>query len=162
MSTQAEIKTERYWWRIFEFGILIKFLNGLWETAAGIAVIALGRDGVAKVFNAIGAWKSDMRPPHVLLTAGAQAVHGAATFVALYFLIHGLINIFLAVQLFRKRLWAYLFTMGVTVMFILYQFHRIDRFHSRFLMVLTIYDILFVLLTWHEYKYQKKLHTTHA
>jgi uncharacterized membrane protein len=152
---QNDTKLERYWWRIFEFGILVKFLNGLWETAAGISVFALGKSGVANLFEAMNQWKSDFRPPHALIDAGAQAVHGAATFVGLYFLIHGIVNIFLSVQLFRRQLWAYLATMAVTFLFITYQIHRIGRFHSKFLIALTIFDILFVVLTWHEYSYQR-------
>ena len=156
-----ELKSERYWWRIFEFGILIKFLNGLWETAVGITVLILGREGVARFFAFLNAWQSQFRPPHVLLNAGARAVHGAATFVALYFLVHGVINIFLSIQLFRKRLWAYLITMAVTMVFIGYQIHRIGRFHSLFLTMLTIYDVLFVILTWHEYQYQQTRLASH-
>ncbi len=81
---------------------------------------------------------------------------GAMKFAAVYILIHGVLNIFLVVQLYRERLWAYLVTIGAMIIFIIYQIYRISIYHSRVLTVITVIDVVFIFLAWNEYKLHKE------
>jgi uncharacterized membrane protein len=159
-------KTEFYWWRIFEFGVLLKAINGVWETIAGISILILGRNGLIHLFEFLARGELVEHPPDFLIRAGTRVIQGhvPATFVGLYFLLHGATNIFLSIQLYRNKLWAYLVTIGVMAVFIIYQLYRIRLYHSPLLQAVTVYDILFIMLTWHEYNYQKNIRAsqTHA
>ncbi len=153
-------KVEYYWRKIFEFGVFIKGLNGVWETIAGLSILIIGKARFGSLFSFLVRGELLENPHDWFINAAVQALQnfgGAKTFIGLYFLIHGVINIFLSIQLYRDRLWAYLATIGVTIIFIVYQLHRISLYHSRLLMAVTGYDVLFIILTWHEYQYQKKL-----
>lgn len=78
----------------------------------------------------------------------------AKIFAAIYIIAHGLLNIFLAIQLYRNRLWAYLVTISAMIIFVSYQIYRIILYQSGLLLGVTLFDLLFIILTWHEYRYQ--------
>ncbi len=80
----------------------------------------------------------------------------AQLFGALYLLSHGIIKIFLVVNLLRGKLWAYPATITVLSIFIIYQIYRLIYSYSLTLILLTIFDILIIGLTWHEYKLVKE------
>jgi uncharacterized membrane protein len=120
--------------QIFEFGIFVKGINGVWESVTGLLLIFLNKP----LFKFVGNFS-----------------HNTKIFVASYLLIHGILNLFLAVQLYRDRIWAYLATITVTTIFIFYQIHRIIQHHSIFLTFITVFDFLFVILAWHEYNRRK-------
>src|SRR5205807_89789 len=79
---------------------------------------------------------------------------GTRTFVGIYLLFHGLMNMFLAYNLYRNRLWAYPLSIAFTSVFFIYQMYRLTHTHSLILLVATVFDIFFILLTWHEYQHQ--------
>jgi len=158
--TLKNSKIEYYYRQIFELGIFLKGINGIWETIAGLSILIVGKARFANLFSFLARREIIENPHDRIINLGAQLLQGvdsAKTFVGLYFLIHGVVNIFLSIQLYRNRLWAYLVTIWVMVVFIAYQIHRISLYHSRFLMAVTVYDLLFTILTWHEYNYQKSL-----
>ena len=128
---------EKYWHKFFEIGVFVKGFNGIWETLSGLLVL---EDPSDHLINFLAG---------VLQNFSREA----QTFAALYILIHGALNIFLAVQLYRGKKWAYLFVINVTTLFVLYQIYRIGIHHSLLLTILTIIDILFVVVAWHEYRH---------
>ena len=81
---------------------------------------------------------------------------GVKIFAGLYILAHGLINLLLVLGLIKEKLWAYLVAVGVLGSFMLYQLYRIAYTQSVLLEILTVLDALFVIVIWHEYKYQIK------
>ncbi len=156
-----EIIQEKYWHRFFELGITLKAINGLWETVTGFLLLSkvnflywfyivsqneLVEDPNDKFFNFLS---------HGFLNFSADA----KKFIAIYLLVHGILNIFLAIQLYRQKHWAYLAMMATALIFVIYQIYRISVYHSLFLTFLTIFDAVFILLIWHEYKYHVNLKT---
>jgi uncharacterized membrane protein len=123
---------ERYLHDLFEIGVFFKAINGIWETLTGWLVFYFG---------------ITIRHHHM----------GARNFAAAYVLIHGIVNLFLAIQLLRQRLWAYLVAIGIMATFVIYQLYRIHHYHSRVLIFFTVVDILFIFLTWHEYRHRKQI-----
>ena len=77
-------------------------------------------------------------------------------FAAFYLLSHGVIKIFLVVGLLRNKLWAYPSAIVVYFLFIAYQLYRFTYTHSVFLVLLTVFDLFVIWLTWHEYKVVNK------
>ncbi len=137
---------ERYWHTFFEFGVLIKGFNGVLETVGGVLILFLSKSAFGSLFSFLARGELLQNLPA-----------GAKTFAAIYILLHGILNIFLAIQLYRNRLWAYLATISAMILFIFYQIYRINLHHSITLTVVTIFDLLFIALAWHEYQYQKRI-----
>lgn len=151
---------EKYWHNLFEFGILLKAFNGVWETVTGLAVFFVSKTTLNGWIDLL-AQKELLEDPNDYLinlsTHLLQLANGSAKFfAAAYILFHGLLNLFLAIQLYRKRMWAYVFTIWAIGLAVVYQIYRIFLHHSGVLIFLTILDIIFIALTWHEYLHQKK------
>lgn len=146
--------------QIFEFGIFIKGFNGVWETLSGLFILFSSKAAINKIFNFLAA-KELLEDPHdfffnFLFKFLENLSHNTQIFIAVYILFHGILNLFLAIQLARDKIWAYFATIIVMVVFLFYQVHRIILYHSTVLTVITIFDILFVILTWHEYNRKKR------
>jgi len=132
--------TQRFWHELFEAGVTLKAFNSVWETALGIFILSNPNHHITRHFD------------HLSLSM--------KSFIGAYLLFHGLLNIVLAYNLYKNRLWAYPFAIGTTSLFLVYQGYRLFHTHSLILLCVTIFDIAFMVLTWHEYKYQ--LHKRHA
>jgi uncharacterized membrane protein len=147
---------QKNWHDIFEVGVLIKGLNGLWGTISGFFILFLSEATLNHWFFRAthGELLEDPNDKLINFLAHAMKDFTADTkiFVAIYMLIHGLLNIFLAIQLRRDRHWAYIVTICATLLFMIYQVYRISLHHSLFLTFITIYDALFIILAWHEYE----------
>ncbi len=161
-----KILSPQYWHNLFKVGVALKGINGVWQTASGLFVLLVSRETLNGWFSFITEREllEDPRDGVInFLTHSLQDVSTSTqTFVALYMLIHGLLNIVLTIELSRDRHWAYLFAIGVTALFVLYQIYRISIFHSPFLTVVTAFDILFIILTYHEYRYHTEKSATPA
>jgi uncharacterized membrane protein len=68
-----------------------------------------------------------------------------------------LVKVLLVTCLWLNKLWAYPMTIGVFGAFALYQVFRFTHTHSWALIVLTIFDVLIILLTWNEYRHQETI-----
>ena len=150
---------QKYWHQLFELGVLIKGLNGLWETASGLLFLLLSRGALNRWFFALS-HSELLEEPHDKITNffshGLPYLStGTKTFIAFYVLFHGLLNLFLAIQLYRDKHWAYLVAMGAMAISVVYQIYRISVFHSLILTAVTIFDLCFIALTWHEYRYHR-------
>ena len=89
---------------------------------------------------------------HAASLFSVQAQH--ATFF--YLLIHGAVKVLLVWGLIKEKMWAYPATLAVLGIFILYQTYKMIVAFSPWLLALTIFDIVIIILVWHEYR----LHTT--
>jgi uncharacterized membrane protein len=78
-------------------------------------------------------------------------------FGAVYLLVHGAVKIGLVIALLLNRLWAYPCMIIVLLIFIGYQLYRIVLQPSVGLVVLTVFDALIVMLTWREYRRQRRI-----
>ncbi len=161
-----KLLSPQYWHNLFKVGVALKALNGIWETASGLFILLVSKETVNGWIAFITQRELLEDPNDSVITFLVHSLQNISTstqtFVALYILIHGLLNIFLTVELSRDRHWAYLVTIGITALFVLYQIYRISVFHSVFLTVFTVFDILFIILTWHEYKHHTEKSATPA
>jgi len=151
---------QKYWHKLFEVGVFIKGFNGLWETISGFLVLFVNKATFNSWFYLIARNELLEDPNDSLMNFLAHALQNLSNdtkiFAAVYVLAHGVLNIFLAIQLYRDKHWAYLVTIGTALVFMIYQIYRIGIHHSILLTVITIFDALFVMLAWHEYKYHKE------
>ena len=151
---------EKYWHRLFETTVFLKAINGVWETISGFALILISKVALENTFIALTRKELIEDPQDKLIaflnTQLGHLTSGGKDFAAIYILAHGILNIFLAYHLFKDRLWAYLVSIAFTALLTPYLVYRVSHTHSSILSIAIIFDILFMILTWHEYNYHKK------
>ena len=143
--------------KAFRISLYLKGLDGLLETVGGILLLIVTPGQI----NHLARWLTqgelsedphDFIASHILKTAhhltGASLAFGAA-----YLLAHGVVKIFLVIEVIRDHLWAYMGLIGVTALFVIYQVYRlaVDKF-SISLFLLTLFDLLIIYLTQNEYR----------
>jgi uncharacterized membrane protein len=152
-------KFENVLHQIFEFGVVIKGINGVWETLSGLLILFLSKATLDNLFYFLASKEMLEDPNDLFIRFSIKFLenlsHNTQIFIAIYILAHGILNLFLAIQLYRDKIWAYLATVSVMVVFIFYQMHRVLLYHSLVLIIITIFDILFIFLTLHEYNRKK-------
>lgn len=118
---------EKKWHWLFEAALIVRGINGIIEIIAGFFILSHGIQDLST---------------------------NTKIFVAIYILAHGVLNIFLSIQLYREKIWAYRATFVIMTGFVIYQLIRIYTYHSAMLITLTAIDLLFMALLWHEYRYK--------
>ncbi len=156
-----KLLSQTVWHDLFEAGIFFKALNSVWETLGGIFLLTRLHTWLTHIFVLVG--KVQLlgdRDDFIFRAITTQTEHlsvvSTRNFVGLYLLFHGLANAFLAYNLFRKHLWSYPVMIGFISLFLVYQIYRLTHTHSVVLLGVTLFDIAFIILTWHEYTYQLK------
>lgn len=148
---------EKYWHELFEASITIKAINGLWETISGVALLFITKAAINNAFIALTRKEltedAQDRFIHFLSIQLQHLSSNTKDFAGLYILTHGVVNLFLAYNLYRDRLWSYLVSIIFVSLSLLYLIYRVSHTHSLILIGIIIFDILFTILTWHEYKY---------
>lgn len=150
--------TQHFWHELFEAGVFLKAVNSLWETAAGLFVLSSAHPLLHNAFVFFS--REEYLGGHdefifqYITNHLTQLSVSTKNFVGLYLLLHGLLNMFLAYNLYKNRLWAYPVMIGVVSLFLTYQIYRFVHTHSIILLCITIFDLAFIVLTWHEYRYQ--------
>jgi len=86
----------------------------------------------------------------------------AVLFGAVYLLTHGAVKVVLVVALLLNKLWAYPWMIVVLLLFIGYQLYRISIDPTAGLIALTIFDVVIVLLTWREFRVQRRIRNDQA
>jgi uncharacterized membrane protein len=88
-----------------------------------------------------------------LLIKGARHLSvGTKLFGSFYLVSHGIIKVGIVISLWKRKLWAYPAAIVFFAVFILYQVYRYHYSRSIWLVFLTIFDVLIVILTWLEYR----------
>lgn len=153
----TDLVKEKFLHPLFEFGIVIKTIDGITETIIGFLILFLSRAKINSIFTYFARGELLEDPHDIVMNFLANIFQSistnAKTFAAIYILVHGIINLCLVVGLYRQKLWAYLAMMITITTFIVYQIYRISLYHSHGLIILTVFEALFLILTWHEYRY---------
>jgi uncharacterized membrane protein len=68
-----------------------------------------------------------------------------------------LAELWLIVGLLRQKLWYYPVAIVVFSLFAVYQLYRFAFSHSVWWLLITAVDLIVIGLTWHEYKYLRRL-----
>jgi len=144
---------------IFLLSLLLKGFNGIWETVSGGLVLFIGSQWLTSSFYRLTANELLEDPNDRLVDLAGNILRGASAdavrFAAAYLLLHGLLNIFLSIQPFRRKLWAYPTAIIVNLAAMAYQVHRVALHHSVFLTLITILDAIFVLFALAEYRRER-------
>jgi uncharacterized membrane protein len=146
--------------KTYEVGLAIKFIDGVFELAGGILVLALSASTIHGItrFLTESALQSD---PHNFIAthiqkAGNHLASGHNIFAAAFLLTHGLVKVVLVVCLLLNKLWAYPWALAILGLFLAYQFYQLvtaPTFGMAFLTILDIFIIWLINREWQKVRH---------
>jgi uncharacterized membrane protein len=145
----------------FRAGIALKGIDGTFEITGGFLLWFFRPAELNEIVRFL--LQHDLsRDPHDWI--GVHLLRGAATlanaspaFASLFLLSHGVTKVVLVLGLWMNKLWAYPLTIAVFAAFCVYQVYRYTHTYSVWMLVLTIFDLALIYLTWEQYKQQDEL-----
>jgi uncharacterized membrane protein len=140
----------------FEVGLLLKGLDSLLEIIGGVVLLFLNPDRLnwltrLLLQHELSEDPEDMVANFLLAFSHSFSV-STQNFGVFYLMSHGIIKCILVLLLWQRKLWAYPLTIISLILFIAYQIYRYTFTQSVFLLFLTIFDIVMIVLTYLEYK----------
>lgn len=154
---------ETVWHKLFYLGVLAKGLEAVVEVLTGIFVLFVTRGTLDAIFAFIVGSELSETPRDFLINYAYTSLHALSidlkTFIALYILVHGIINAILVFGLYKEKLWAFPVTIMVEILLVLYTTYRFINDHSLILIPFIVFDVVVTILVWHEYQNRKKLNS---
>jgi uncharacterized membrane protein len=156
-QTSEETKTSERWLAlIFKVGIAFKGIDGVLELVGGLLLLAIPVSKIDAFTRLLTQHELKQDPNDFIaghVQSFADSLTGSATlFASIYLLAHGLVKVVLVVEVLRGKLRAYPWMIGFLVAFVLYQLYEIATHFTIGLTLLTVFDLLIIWLTWHEYQ----------
>lgn len=140
---------------IFKISILGKGVDGILETIGGFLLLFINTNALNSFITRITQHElvedpNDLIANWLIQTAASLPIN-IKIFGAIYLLSHGIIKIVIVASLLKNKLWAYPTAIIFFITFVAYQLYRLSYSYSTWLLLLTIFDVFIILLTWHEY-----------
>ena len=139
----------------FRAGIAIKGFDGLLECIGGVLIWFVKPSSLNEFFRVAVLHDLPGKYDEIILAHlfhwTQSLAQGGKVFASAYLITHGLSKAILVAGLWMNKLWAYPLTIVVFGIFCVYQMHRYTHTHSIFLVLLTIFDLILMYLTWKEY-----------
>lgn len=153
-------KTEKRIHYFFEVTLVFKGIHAFLELLSGLLLFVTSQSSVISFITVITAGELAEDPKsfiamYLLTTADSLSLSGQH-FISLYLISHGIIKGFAIVGLLYKKAWAYPTSILVFSCFIVYQLYRYTSTHSPWLLLLTLFDVILIVLTIHEYTLYKR------
>ncbi|MFT8314904.1 MAG: DUF2127 domain-containing protein [Clostridium sp.] len=140
----------------FEIGILLKGINGILEIISGVLLIFLNPYRLSKLVVLLTYNELLEDPKDIIANFVMRSSLGfnlsIQHFGIFYLISHGMIKLFLVIMLWKKKMFAYPLTIFSLILFIIYQIYRYTFSNSVWLLGLTIFDSIMIILTFIEYK----------
>jgi len=140
---------------LFRIGVVIKGIDAALETLGGLILLVVPSDDISQFIARIARYHL-IQNPHPLLERavekGIQVTTEAHLWAGFFLLSHGLLKLLIVAGMILKKAWAYRIGLVVFCGLVIYQIGRILRTHSVGLLILTVFDIVFILLAWREYR----------
>jgi uncharacterized membrane protein len=142
--------------RIFRLSLFLKAAHSVLELVGGLALYVTTNAEIlwlARLItrNELSEDPNDLVANFVLGSAQSLSFDQKSA-ASIFLLSHGAIKLFLVVMVLRERWWAYPAFMIALALLIAYQSYQLSLGFSIWLLVLTIFDIAVLWLTWHEYR----------
>lgn len=161
MGIKSKLFSDRNLHIAFQIGLAIKGLDSLAEIAAGVGAYFVTRRMLVDLVHTIvrGELSEDPRDflANYLLHSAQHFSISAQHFTSIYLLSHGAVKLWLVAGLLRSKLWYYPTAIAVFTAFIAYQLYRFSLTHSAWLLLLTVVDAAVIALSWHEYRYLRRV-----
>jgi uncharacterized membrane protein len=149
-------RTEARVHRVFQISLVLKGLHSVLEIVGGILLLVVSRQHMLTIVNLLTQEDllrdPDDRIAQYVVRAAHELSTSAKAFAAFYLLSHGIIKLFLIVEILRHKWWAYPAFMIALAALITYQSYQLLHSLSIGLIALTLLDAVVLVLTWHEYR----------
>lgn len=159
-STERAIERETWISRIFRVSVTLKGIDGLLEIVGGVLLLLLPASSINAIARILTQHELSQDPTDFIATHlrdGAASLTGSLTpFAALYLLVHGIVKAVLVVAVLRGRTGAYPWMIGFLVAFVFYQAYELILHLTIGLTLLTLFDLLIIWLTVHEYRLRRR------
>jgi uncharacterized membrane protein len=148
--------------------ILLKGINGALEILGGILLLIISGQTiinfveVATFVEIITEGEVIQVPKNIASNFLLNLAYSVALnkyFTIIFLLSHGIIKLFLIICLLKKKLWSYPLAIFVFVLFIVYQTYQYYLSPSYLMILLNIFDVFVIALTYIEYRALKGLST---
>ncbi len=150
----------------FLIGIYIKGFDGILEILGGFLLMLTSPVRLSKIILLLTQHELSEDPndmiANYLIKISHEFTASSQHFGIFYLLSHGVVKIFLVAMLLEKRLWAYPLAVIFLVLFVGYQIYRYSYTHSFWLIALTVFDTVMILLTWIEHNRIKDIYLNKA
>jgi uncharacterized membrane protein len=141
--------------RTFNVALILKGLDGFLELVGGILLLVISPEAINRLAHSLTQHELSRDPhdflAHRLLHLTAN-LHHTQTFGAVYLLTHGLVKIVIVIGLLRREHWAYYVAFVFLGGFVIYQVYRMTYAPSVGLVLLTVFDLFIIWLTWREFQ----------
>lgn len=157
---QPIIIKEKEYLGLFRTTLYLKSVGAISDILSGIFVWFVSKAFLITFFlnffhNELSDNPKDLIASFIVNVAASFSV-SSQYFLGAYLFFHGVIKLFLVINLFRRKIWAYPVSIVVFSLLIIYQFYEYNFTKSLWLLAFTLLDVLVVLLTIHEYGVLKK------
>jgi len=161
IHNMRDLRSGRLLDRSFRVSIALKGLHALLETIGGIALLTIAPQTLNRFLLTVLHQELSEDPRDFIATHLVRAYHsfvsGGKHFASVYLLSHGVVKLVLVIALFWNKLWAYPLMIIMLAAFICYQLYRFALTHSLVMILLTLFDLVVIVLTWLEYGKQRAL-----
>jgi len=145
--------------KIFELGILIKGIDGILQILGGILLMFFNQAKLNKILVMITQHELSQDPNDVvanyIFNLSKSFSLSAQHFGIIYLISHGLMKIILYLLLLNNKRGAYPIAIVSLIAFIFYQMYRYVIGNSVFMLILTLFDVVMLILTMIEYRSKK-------
>src|SRR5262245_21544970 len=142
-SAAIERKIEHW---LFLLSVWSKGIAGLVETTGGLLLLFVPQAELNSLVIALTAPELAEDPTDRIATILQRIVHELSAdtklFASGYLIVHGVIKVFLVAGMLGRQLWSYCLSLWFLAAFISYQLYRFVFTHSRWMIVLTVVDVL--------------------
>lgn len=159
-STDQAIEREAWISRIFRVSVTLKGLDGVLELIGGVLLLFVPVHSINSIVQVLTQHELSQDPTDFIaahLRDGAATLTGSVTlFAAFYLLVHGLVKVVLVVAVLRGKTSAYPWMIGFLIAFVIYQVYELILHFTIGLTLLTLFDLLIIGLTVHEYRLRRR------
>lgn len=156
MNIKKLIRRGKVLHETFKASIFLKGVDGVLEIVGGIMLFIVSPSTINRLVLLITAHELSEDPKDIiaryLIESSRDLSVSTRMFGSFYLLSHGVIKVALVLSLWKGRLWSYPAAIVFFIIFIIYQMYRFSYSHSMWLVLLSVFDVIIVLLTWMEYK----------
>jgi uncharacterized membrane protein len=144
----------------FVTGIVLKGVDSVLQIIGGILLLLVSQQALNNLVWWLISHELSEDPGDCVTHLLAHWAKGwsvsSQLFAGLYLLSHGIVKLAVVVMLLKGKIWAYHAGIIFFLLFIVYQLYRYTHTHSFWLIVLSVFDVAVIWLTWAEYRRVKQ------
>jgi uncharacterized membrane protein len=146
--------------RLFQWSIILKSIDAGIQLVGGFLILVIPLQSVVDFVTNSTVDELAENPGNFIASSMLTWSHSLSMdvklFAAWYLLSHGIVKTILLIGLVKEYLWAFPASLVIFSAFLMYQVYLlIFKTHSFLLLGLTIFNVIFIWLIYHEYRIRK-------